>query len=353
MKSGWLRFRLRGGETTVFVVAVAVIAVLLVWWGVFARRLIVEVATLQEQLVRLTASDPVTLQNALQDVDQRAQRQLIMIAGEGSLFGVMLLVCVIALFVVARQRRRAGERLVKLLQFTTHELKTPIAGVRALLQSLQLGSIPDDLRGRMIAQGLLETHRLEHLAETILAFQRVRAQQRLRPVRAAAAALVDEVLEHRRQTIGTDEVTRETPAALVDVMVDRDAFRVVLENLLDNARKYGGGHVDVVEKTADGRWQLSLQDRGVGFAPDEAARLFEPFERDAGSSTHGSGLGLYISRQLVVDMDGDLRAQSPGRGHGATFTIELPLARVGHGTDGAVGADVADAPDGDRLRRSA
>jgi signal transduction histidine kinase len=322
-----LRHRLRGAETIVFVVAVSVVAVLLVWWGVFARRLIVEVGTLQVQLARATINDPAVLQSTLQAVDQRAARQLLMIAGEGSLFGFLLLVCVVALFLVARQRRRAGERLVKLLQFTTHELKTPIAGVRALLQSLQLGSIPEQTRGQLIAQGLLETHRLEHLAETILAFQRARARQRLRPVRASASALVDEILEHRRRTIGTEGVVRPPPASSVDVMVDKDAFRVVLENLLDNVRKYGGGHVDVVEAVVGERWQLALRDRGVGFPPDEAARLFEPFERDAGSSTHGNGLGLYISHQLVVDMDGALRAESAGRGQGATFTVELPLAR--------------------------
>jgi signal transduction histidine kinase len=341
------RPRLLGAETAVFVVAVAVIAVLLLWWGVFARRLIVEVAALQTQLARDHAPDAIALQNALQDVEQRTHRQMLMIAGEGSTFGVLLLVCVAALFVVARQRRRASERLVKLLQFTTHELKTPIAGVRALLQSLQLGSIPDELRGRMIAQGLLETHRLEHLAETILAFQRVRAQHRLRPVRATAAALVDDVLEHRRDTIGTTDVVRHAAADDACVLVDKDAFRVVLENLLDNARKYGGGKVEVVESTHDGRWRLSLQDQGVGFEPDEAARLFEPFERDAGASTHGSGLGLYISRQLVVDMDGELRASSPGRGRGATFTVELPLASAG-AVDASAAAGAAE-----RARRTA
>ena len=318
--------RLQGAETLVFGFAVVVIAVLLVWWGVFAQRLIVELATLQEQLARATTPEPLALQRALQAVDERAQRQLVMIAGEGSLFGMMLLVCVGALFFVAWQRRLATERLVKLLQFTTHELKTPIAGVRALLQSLQLGSIPAAARDRLIGQGLLETNRLEHLAETILAFQRARSRQQLRPAPVTTTTLLDDVLEHRRQTIGIDDVERVLPAASAAVLVDRDAFRVVLENLLDNARKYGGGKVTLVESTHGARWRLSLQDQGIGFEPGEAQRLFEPFERDAGASTHGSGLGLYISRQLVLDMDGALGATSPGRDRGATFFVDLPLA---------------------------
>jgi signal transduction histidine kinase len=316
-----------GVEGVAFAVAVAVIAVLLVWWGVFARRQIVQVAALQAQLVRSTQTDPALIEVALRDVDHRLHRQLVMITGEASVFGVMLLVCVVALFLVARQRRLAGERLEKMLQFTTHELKTPIAGVRALLQSLQLGSIPDEMRGRLIEQGLLETHRLEHLAETTLAFQRARAGQQLRTRRLPTGALVDEVLEHRRHTIGLDDVERRPAPERRVVLADRDAFRVVLENLLDNARKYGGGRVVLEESTSGARWRLSVTDQGVGFAPSEAQRLFEPFERDAaGATTHGSGLGLSISRQLVRDMGGELSADSPGPGGGATFRIELSLA---------------------------
>jgi signal transduction histidine kinase len=322
----------QGAETAVFACAVAVIAVLLVWWGVFARRLILEVARLQTQLARATVHDDALLRAALGDADRRVDRQFVMLTGEASVFGVMLLVCVIALFLVARQRRLAGERLEKMLQFTTHELKTPIAGVRALLQSLQLGSIPDEVRARLIDQGLLETHRLEHLAETTLAYQRARARRRLKTARVATGPLVDEVLEHRRRTIGLDGVERRPLRGASAVRVDQDAFRVVLENLLDNARKYGGGRVTLEESAAAGRWRLAVTDEGEGFDASEAQRLFEPFERDAaGASTHGSGLGLYISRQLLRDMGGSLTAESAGRGRGATFVIELPLAAAGAG----------------------
>jgi signal transduction histidine kinase len=327
----------QGAETAVFACAVTVIAVLLVWWGVFARRLILQVARLQSQLAHATVHDDVRLGAALRDVDHRVDRQFVMLTGEASVFGVMLLVCVIALFLVARQRRLAGERLEKMLQFTTHELKTPIAGVRALLQSLQLGSIPDEVRARLIDQGLLETHRLEHLAETTLAFQRARARRQLKTVRVATSALLDEVLEHRGRTIGLDGVERRIPAGSSVVLADRDAFRVVLENLLDNARKYGGGRVALEESRSGTRWRLSVTDQGEGFEASEAQRLFEPFERDAaGASTHGSGLGLYISRQLVRDMGGELTAASEGRGRGATFVIELPLAPSAPAAQGVV-----------------
>jgi two-component system CheB/CheR fusion protein len=111
------------------------------------------------------------------------------------------------------------------------------------------------------------------------------------------------------------------------VLCDADAIHVVLENLLDNARKYGGASIELIEEQHAGRWRLSVKDGGQGFEVADAERLFEPFERGGGTGVaHGSGLGLFIARQLMRRMGGDLRATSPGRGAGATFTLELPIS---------------------------
>lgn len=317
-------------EAGIFGGAVVVIATLLVWWAVFANRLIDERASIAREHVALTVPTPEARAAELAQLQDEVSRQKLMINSEGGLFGVMLLVCTGTLFVVARRRRQSSQRIVRLLQFTTHELKTPIAGVRALLQSLQLGSIPPDMQKRLLESGLLETNRLEHLAETILAFQRASSQTHLKPVRASSAQLIDDVIEHRKSTFGADEIVRAAPQVSADVLVDRDAFRVVFENLLDNARKYGGGKVHLATTVDDGRFRIEVKDHGLGFEPQDALRLFEPFERDTTEGVaHGSGLGLYISRQLVRGMGGDLSATSEGKGKGATFIVDLPVAPAG------------------------
>lgn len=321
-------------EAAIFGGAVVVIATLLVWWAVFANRLIEERAQLAREHVTVTIAAESERTMALSKLDDEVGRQKLMINSEGGLFGVMLLVLTGTLFVVARRRRQSSQRIVRLLQFTTHELKTPIAGVRALLQSLQLGSIPPEMQKRLLESGLLETNRLEHLAETILAFQRAASQSHLKPVRATSAQLIDDVIEHRKTTFGADEIVRVPPQTSVDVLVDRDAFRVVFENLLDNARKYGGGKVELSAGVDGGRFKIQVRDYGLGFEPQDALRLFEPFERDTTEGVaHGSGLGLYISRQLVRGMGGDLSATSDGKGKGATFIVDLPVApaaQAGH-----------------------
>jgi two-component system sensor histidine kinase MprB len=212
----------------------------------------------------------------------------------------------------------------RLLQFTSHELKTPIAGVRALLQTLAQDRVPADMRGELLSDGVAACDRLEHLAETILAYQRaVVAPVVLAP--RDAPGLVEEVLAHRRHSMpGEDLEVRLEPA---HVLAEPDAVRVVLENLLDNARKYGGRHVRVEGRATPAGWDLRVTDDGPGFAPAEAERLFDPFARRSGDGvTHGAGLGLFLSRQLARDLGGDLRAESAGPGAGATFTLSLRRA---------------------------
>jgi signal transduction histidine kinase len=323
----------RNLDVIAFGVALASVGPLMAWWAVLVRRNIMVVDRhLREQIEYGLTGDARAHQ--LAELDAATNRQLFMIFGESTLAGVLLCVLAIVLFMVARQRRNETRRLQTMLQLTTHQLKTPLAGMRVLLQSLQSGAIPAELRPKFLSQGLAECDRLEHLVESTLAYQRAVAQVNARHEVVPSESLVSSILQHRKATFPDDAVAWQ-PAAQVPVACDPDAVRVVLENLLDNARKYGGGHVELVEATQGGRWRLEVRDRGQGFEAGEAERLFEPFERGGGKGVaHGSGLGLFISRRLARQMHGELSARSDGPGKGSVFVLELPVAKqqeVGRG----------------------
>jgi signal transduction histidine kinase len=112
---------------------------------------------------------------------------------------------------------------------------------------------------------------------------------------------------------------------------DENKLRQVLVNLVDNAVKYspGGGRVEIRLRGEPGRCLIEVADGGLGIPSDEQDRIFEKFYRLDPQQKHGiggSGLGLYICRELVERMDGHLTVDSePGRG--STFTVELPLRR--------------------------
>jgi signal transduction histidine kinase len=297
------RWFARNVETMVLAVALATISSLVWWWAIFTSRLIGE--------------------HAMADPD-RARRLALMLHGESAVFAFALVTSVVVLFAIARKSRNAQYRMERLLQFTSHELKTPIAGVRALLQSLSLGSIPEESRADFLKQGVSECDRLEHLAETILAYQRSVALGKRQAARAEV--LLEEVLTHRRKTMPDETLeVGEAPPAMV--WADRDAFRVIVENLLDNAKKYGQGKATVRAQKGHNHWALEISDQGLGFEPRDAEALFDPFApRPRNGVTHGSGLGLSISRQLARQMGGDLKARSDGPGKGSTFTLTLHTA---------------------------
>ena len=312
-------------EYVVLGVSLSVIATLVAWWAVFVRRMIGSVQALGTELVLLQGRPA-----DLAEIEARSARMELMLRGESLMFALALVTSVVVLFVLVRRHRQARDRMERLLQFTSHELKTPIAGVRALLQTLARNRVPEELRVGLLDEGVAACDRLEHLAETILAYQRAVASDGHRSV-VASAHLLQGVLAHRSRTLH-DEALLVHDHASAMLCVDTDGFRVVMENLLDNARKYGGGRVDVRTSIVGATWCVAVHDEGAGFAPGDAERFFEPFARGEASGeavTHGSGLGLYLSRQLARRWGGDLGAASDGTGRGAVFTVSVPLAEGG------------------------
>ena len=315
-------------DVVLFLAALLTLGPLLVWWSVLGNRHVSAIDALEQRVAVLeteAAGEARTV--ALDDIARHTQRQRLMMAGETVVARLHpLRLRGRAASCCARNRRKANAAIRSMLQITAHELKTPIAGLKALLQSLQLGSIPEPMKVSLLARGLDECNRLEHLTETVLAYQRAVVQPTLKLEETLASTLVKRLLEHRKATFATENVAW-TPGEEVLVKADPDAFRVVLENLLDNARKYGGGKVRLEEHVEGERYTLAVKDEGIGFEAKDAKGLFEPWVRrqEHQVTKHGSGLGLYLSRQLAVAMGGS-SAHSPGPGKGSTFSLTLKLA---------------------------
>lgn len=229
------QFLKRNLDVIVFAMALSSVGPLMAWWAVLVRRNIVGSDLLLRGQIE-SAFDGAEKLDRLQALDISTNRQLFMISGESTLAGLLLCVLAVVLFMVARHRRLETQRLHSMLSLTTHQLKTPLAGVRALLQSLGNGSIPAELHARFLNQGIAECDRLEHMVETTLAYQRTVARDAARPEVVPTRQLITEILDHRRASFPDDDVRYE-PTEQVSVTCDRDAVRVVLENLLDKDRK--------------------------------------------------------------------------------------------------------------------
>ena len=255
-------------------------------------------------------------------------RQQFMIFGESGLLLTLALALVWLAWRQARASRTQTQRLEGMLAASTHELKTPMAAIRSLLETLQSGILPVERAGPYLERGLGSCTRLEHLVEGILSYQAAMAGVHA-PEPHRLSALIEPVLQHRRETMPGEQIGYE-PDGLESraALAVPDPVRVVLENLFDNAAKYSDGKpIRLSLREAVDHLEIQVIDEGQGFPSGEAEALFEPYQRgQAGQRRHGTGLGLYLARGLARSMGGELTAESEGSGLGARFTLKLRQA---------------------------
>jgi signal transduction histidine kinase len=227
----------------------------------------------------------------------------------------------------ARQRQLAA---------IVHELARPLTGMRAAVETLVDGADDDtEVRSDLLVGIGEEIARLERLIKTL---QRVQKQV-LRPLQLKRAPVSLERLiaasvanfAPAANQLGI-QLSVDLPAELPLVLADEDRIIQVLTNLLDNALKFtphgGSVRVEAGERT-DAVW-VRVTDTGVGLAPEELPHLFQQFYRGAESrppEKRGMGLGLTLSREIIVAHHGKIWAESEP-GQGARFTFLLPKAEV-------------------------
>jgi signal transduction histidine kinase len=213
----------------------------------------------------------------------------------------------------------------------SHELKTPIAAIRAHLENLLDGVEEPDPRTLQVM--LAQTERLSRLIEQLLELSRLESGELpLRREEMPLAPLVSQVLSEidvARSDRGV-EVRSDLPEDLPSVDADPERVHQVLFNLLDNAVRFTppGGEVTVSAHRQNGSVEVSVIDTGIGISPEHLPRLFERFYRaDPARSREdgGTGIGLAIARSVVEAHGGHIRAESR-MGTGSAFTFDLPVA---------------------------
>jgi heavy metal sensor kinase len=212
-----------------------------------------------------------------------------------------------------------------------HELRTPLTALKGGIEvALRASRTPEEYQ-QVLISSLEDVDRLIRVAEDLLLLSRAAVPPEMPRPRIELEPLVLEALElGTRLAQSTGVHVKLGPVAPAAVRGDSSALVRAMRNLVENAVKYtpAGGTVELTLRTADGQAVFAVQDTGIGIAPADAERIFEPFVRlDAarGRETGGTGLGLAIARSIVVAHGGTLTlAREPGPG--SCFVISLPLA---------------------------
>ena len=245
--------------------------------------------------------------------------------------GTVLALGLLALRLLRRQMALTQLR-TDLVANVTHELKTPLASMRLLVDTLLESEKLDEQTAReyltLIAR---ENARLSRLIDNFLAFSRMERNKRAFEFRTVPASAILEgaaaAVRERFHEAGC-QFEVQAPPGLPAVSADADAMVTALVNLLDNAYKYTGDqkHIQLSAAAENGNVCFAVKDNGIGLAPRETKRIFKRFyqvDQRLSRTGSGCGLGLSIVKFIVTAHRGSIRVESE-LGRGSRFIISLP-----------------------------
>lgn len=239
----------------------------------------------------------------------------------------------------ARELARAKEELERLDRFKTafmltvaHELRAPLTALQSFLLAVLKGYIPPEEQQEVVGRAVQRSQELLDLVDDLLKLAAAKSEKGLEKREPVSLAdIVEKVFplfqaEAEAKGVACTLEVRQRPV----VEANPDQITQVWSNLISNAVKYtpAGGQVRVVLEEQDGWAVGTVEDTGIGIAPQEQGRIFDEFYRTPQAKeivSHGTGLGLPLVKQIVEGHGGSIAVESK-LGQGSRFVFQLPLA---------------------------
>jgi len=231
-------------------------------------------------------------------------------------------------------QRALQKRNAEFVSAVSHEMKTPLAGIKAYVELLADGDADDEKTEQEFLQVInSQADRLQRLIDNLLNLSRIEAgvvsvEKQSRPLNE----ILEEAFRVLQPLADSKQIklTKDLSPMYLGVFADRDMLLQAAINLLSNAVKYTpkGGQVTLRSRMVDNDVQFEVEDNGVGLGPEDCSKVFEKFYRvrkDKDMAT-GTGLGLPLAKHIVEDVHGGTLWVESAPGRGSTFSIRLPGA---------------------------
>jgi signal transduction histidine kinase len=218
------------------------------------------------------------------------------------------------------------------LNIASHELRGPMTVIKGYLTMLDAGAMGDlSPKARSVLPLLIsKSDEVNWMIEQMIEAARLEeGRLALKVRRTDIIELTDNAIDSVRMLLSGHELKVDFPVEPIEAEVDPDRFQIVVRNLLSNAAKYSanGTDIDVDVRRDTTKAFVSVTDHGVGIAPEDQRHLFTRFGRiETAAHVQGTGLGLWLSREIALMHDGDLTVKSTS-GKGSTFTLSVPLSQ--------------------------
>ncbi len=243
--------------------------------------------------------------------------------------GIILMAAVIggafAIFVYWTKAKALDTDRINFLSSVSHELLTPLSSIRLGLETMQIRELDKDRKHQFLTLMVGDTERLSELIGKILVATRIekrKAFYKLQPRELATD--IRRFLEENRALL-KDAVVKSHLQDDCHALLDPDAFKMVLKNLLQNAVQYSPppAKIGVTLKRLAGDLMVEVVDAGEGIDPKNLKRIFGLFHRES-TKRGGTGVGLFIVKNIIRDHGGKVWADSQGPGLGTRVRLLLP-----------------------------
>jgi len=298
------------------------------WWEVLLVRQATEITTEKQKIAGLTSTDPVLLKQQIGELEHKKKMRIYMIAGEGTVFLLLLL---FGIYKVKKYQERETELAAQQKNFllsVTHELKTPIAATKLQLQTIQKHQLGKEKEKELIENALKETERLNKLVDNVLLASRMETSGIiLDKENVDLSSLVNNSMDtYFKSYLLSGELKTEIEPGIF-LKTDPAIFPSVVINLVENAIKYSFDKAEVFVslKRAAQKIILTVSDQGYGIENKEKELVFQRFYRVGSEevrSTKGTGIGLYIVKQIVEAHGASIQVKD-NQPKGAKFIIEF------------------------------
>jgi signal transduction histidine kinase len=270
-----------------------------------------------------------------QRIEKDRRRGVIMFASEGSFFVILIILGAYLIYRSVRQSADLRRRQQNFIAAVTHELKAPLASVKLYAETLERPNLEREQQMRYLGRMLEDVARLENLIDNILVAGRMESKGfHIKPRKSNFSRDLEEYVDAMRGFLERNNFelrTRIEPD--LAAQTDYDAMRRVVDGIVENAVKYSGERKEAdLSLAGDGdRIVLTVRDYGAGVPPEETERVFDAFYRVGDEMTRrikGTGLGLYLVREIVAAHGGQVKLESGGNGSGTTVTVTLKKAQA-------------------------
>ena len=242
----------------------------------------------------------------LKSIEEKRIRRTKQYYGEGSTFLLIILLSAGIVYYAYYRQLKLSQLQQNFMLSITHELKTPIAGIKLNMQTMQKRKLDEETNKELIKSSVLETNRLNDLCNNILIATQLENKRKV--------MFADEINLTNLVKEEIEEFKTRYPTLIINSLFQVDDFnfkgestlwKVVISNLIENARKYSPSDepIEIGISKENNNVKLSIKDKGVGISDAEKLKIFQKFYRIGNENTRnskGTGLGLYIVKKIVT-----------------------------------------------------